>query len=315
MYYKRGNLKGGVVVIVTFACFILWLHFSQARRLAKTKIRSAARLASMRAYMSKNKLKKNDIGHKGSEKSIRNIRGAVRLFGDDFLAAGATCTRAGPGTFPRCPPGYWCLGTDGSRVCARRENLGGSCSDDPFRCGPELKCVNGVCEDDLFLLGMYLEYGKPCGMNAYQRCKPGLWCIEGACRKLVPCGGECDDVRFVCRSGLECMNIAHKTVKVCRPAKGVTPETVLFGGQTCTPGGTRCKIGLMCTVKDGESTGTCMKPARLGQPCGGDLGLCEADRTCRNNVCIQVMLAGQYCDPSMSLICDDGLTCTANECV
>lgn len=323
-------MKGGTAAlffVVIATVFILCVHLSLARRIVRAKLWRPPR----HNYNHNENDNVRDTRMRESQGGIdididpRELlpQPAVRLFDDDFLPAGASCTRVGPGEFPRCAPAYWCLGRAGARKCAKRVQLGGDCSDDPDRCGAQLTCskVTRKCVDDLYMPGMYLPYGAACGMNTYQRCQPGLWCIAAICRRLVPCGGECDGVRFLCRPGLECMNIARKRIRYCRPVRGAKYPRVLFGGQSCTPPGTNinintpnCKVGLVCVVRDGK--GTCRKPQRIGDPCGGTLSDCEKGRFCgAGGRCIQKMQKGERCNASEFLICSIGLTCTsANTC-
>lgn len=244
--------------------------------------------------------------------SKKKLRHVTRMFEDDFLTEGANCTKQGDYGYPRCRPGTWCLGNPGK--CAYRADLGGDCSDDPFRCGDELRCEDGKCVDVLLMLGMYVDYGERCGVNAYQRCFPGFWCVAGACRRLIRCGGRCDNVRRVCRPGLACHYLYSMDLRICRPVQG--SESIRFAGESCIVGGDKCITGLVCAVRNG--VGTCLRPERIGEECGGEQSDCESGRECQNVYdtmrCVQMMTAGQHCDADKYLLCSSGLTCTDKKC-
>ncbi len=236
---------------------------------------------------------------------------SVRAWEDDFLQENKPCQRRGDYGYPRCAPGLWCVG-NGNLTCQKRAKPNGSCADDPNRCGAQLKCENGICVPHLlpFSSALYIQRDQPCSTNSYQRCRPGLWCVAGACRKLVPCGGRCDNVRLRCRLGLACHHIAGKKFRFCRPVAG--EKAVKHRGENCETGGVPCKRGFKCVVRAG--VGTCRRPCRIGQPCGDKESDCEKGRECKSingqRKCVQIMQRGETCGDDYSLYCDTGLTCS-----
>lgn len=126
------------------------------------------------------------VAHAGTDSALR---AAVRFFVGDFLPSGGACTRGGPYHYPKCGLGLWCIGKTSPRR-ERRVKVGGKCGSEDQLC--ELRsCCQGVkCRAIARMPQNYLPKFAACALGGLH-CFPGLWCIVGRCRRLVPCGGVC----------------------------------------------------------------------------------------------------------------------------
>lgn len=243
-----------------------------------------------------------------------------RIFVDDFLREGSECKRGGPFDYPRCQPGTWCIGNDLPR-CTRHRKAGETCTGPYEVCNRRTICGSaGICESLPTLDTHYVPLNGACeisdkGKSVARRCLPGIWCILGHCRKLVPCGDSCDLDWQVCRPGLRCNAIFRSRKRICTRASG--SEEVLQEGDRCIVDGiTRCKIGLVC-ASQGDLR-TCANPRRIGMSCEPEAGMCEVGRVCarsrdpeKGHICSVLRHDGESCEDKY-FTCKKGLKCKLN---
>ncbi len=225
----------------------------------------------------------------------------ARIYDEDFLPLNSACTRGGPFDYPKCEPGLWCLGNN-RPLCKRRSKTGEECGSEYKVCGRKDTCnsANRCVPNPSFDLH-YRKLDEDCGPDIVKRCKPGLWCIVGKCRKKVRCGEACGLETQVCRPGLECRTIHPTKKKICARILG-KHEAVLQEGEKCKRRkGPRCRTGLRCCRQNRqEMERRCRVPKRLGEPCIPRLGQCEFGRRCMGQPpnlarCVQPQRLGERC--------------------
>lgn len=233
-----------------------------------------------------------------------------------FLPENATCIRGGNFDYPKCSPGLWCLGLSPSR-CKRRSDLYGPCGTEYQECGQLLMCRKNMCLERPYQHELYLEDGYECSEFSHKKCLPGLWCVNGKCARLSPCGEACDPPRVRCRPGLKCEYLPSSAFKVCVRDTSLERVPVLQKGDFCSfkAGAIKCRGGTRC-VSDANGA-TCQKTRHVGEECSVSQQ-CEIDRICATvrgrKVCIVERDYGDSCDPDHLAICTEGLECFSGEC-
>lgn len=234
----------------------------------------------------------------------------------NFLSADAICTRGGNFDYPKCAPGFWCVGSSPSR-CKRKSHLYGPCGTEYQECGQLLMCRDNKCIRRPFQKEMYLESGQECSEFSHKKCLPGRWCVNGICARLSPCGATCDPPKVLCRPGLRCTVTRSSTTKVCVRDSRRKRVPMLQEGDTCSfnPGVAKCRGGTRCVQEAG--TMTCQTTRHVGEKCAVSQQ-CELDRTCATvrgkMVCVVERDYGDSCDPDHLAICSKGLVCFSGEC-
>jgi hypothetical protein len=124
-----------------------------------------------------------------------------------------------------------------------------------------LQCPSGqFCDDDLGRCRDLIAQGEAC---------PGFGCVRGlncngnpgTCEPLPGEGSPCE---FTCAAGLEC----DASREVCVTAPSEVGDPCIDSFAPCGRGN-----GLQCRNSDK----TCVGPAALGAPCGGDSGISRCD--------------------------------------
>ncbi len=226
------------------------------------------------------------------------------------IAAGGDCSWD-----EECIEGY-CSTTDGMcpGTCATRAALGGACTTDQ-NCSANLDCVDGACversgagelcegEDNIACSGIDLTcvgsegampgtcrswaqifdggVGDPCAVPD-DLCDEGLSCVFSGvaggmatftCAAGVAAGATCaQGFPDPCPDDQFCMMGGAPGMGVC--------TALPTSGQPCPTGA--CAPGLRCATPSG-GTGTCVTPARLGQPCVADAACLSS--SCQDGVC------------------------------
>lgn len=235
-----------------------------------------------------------------------------RIFTDDFMPIGSACTRGGPFDYPKCAPGMWCIGKK-SPKCTKLRTPGQSCGTEYEKCSRGAFCNKSkVCESAPAMDTHYIKKDGNCVDGKTPKCFPGLWCIVGKCRKLVPCGKQCGEDWQRCRPGLKCRTIYPSKAKVCTRYFGSL--TVLQEGEECGKNMTsKCITGLRCT-RISPTKQECTTPKRLGQSCRNDSSMCEYERVCvktkysNGTICVERKDEGESCDKKIS-VCKNGFRC------
>ncbi len=85
----------------------------------------------------------------GFLRPLRSARTTVlvvssHLTTEDFHQPDEECARGGNFDYPRCSPGYWCIGSNPPR-CKKRSKLGGPCGTEYQVCGELMDCVDSKC--------------------------------------------------------------------------------------------------------------------------------------------------------------------------
>lgn len=246
----------------------------------------------------------------------------VRIFEDDFISEGSLCTRGGPFDYPKCAPGTWCIGKQILK-CTKLRKPGQSCGNEFEKCSRGSFCNDAnLCEKAPAMDTHYVKLEGDCVESKPPNCKPGLWCILGKCRKLVPCGKPCGEEWQRCRPGLTCRTIYPTKQKVCTRYFGFLE--VLQEGERCAKDAARkCNTGLRC-VKVSPGKHECAIPKRLGEPCQRGSGMCEFGRVCTETkyskvqICVEPKDIGEHCDERYAL-CKKNMRCekigTISRCV
>lgn len=236
-----------------------------------------------------------------------------RLFLDDFVSLGSNCTRGGPFDYPKCVPGTWCVGKAQPR-CVKLLKPGTKCGGEYDKCAVGCFCnANKVCEKPPALDSHYTKEGGDCSDKSASRCFPGLWCILGNCRKLIPCGKSCAEPWQVCRKGLKCRTIYPSLIRVCVTYPGISEERGQEDDFCDRPSDSKCRIGLVCTLMPSKRR-LCKIPTRLGEACKPGTGICESGRVCfspndsKTPYCADPRSKGERCDKKIR-ICIRGLKC------
>lgn len=229
----------------------------------------------------------------------------------------------------------YCIISEASRVAAVDD---GRLTIDPENvadCYAPLRAAVAACDAATFAR-FGVESSATCGAMTSGAVEPG-----GACYAAYECrveGSHC--ARTYCQGFWECE--MHETCYASRCTAACAGDGDCTGTQVCDaiydacvdPGG-----GDGDTIIVGE-IGTCVSPARPGQPCGAEAGSgpgfcdsasycdelkCRAYRTagescdgysnpCRsdlycNGECVARLKKGESCDLSSWIPCDDGLVC------
>lgn len=245
---------------------------------------------------------------------VAKLHHSERLFEDDFLKEGSSCTRGGPFDYPKCEPGTWCVGNTNLK-CVRRKMPGESCTGEYEECVTGSTCnIIGYCELVFTMMSHYIAENGTCTEGQLPRCFPGFWCIENVCRRLQPCGKPCDESFQICREGLTCKTVQATGKKICTRDFGVKEVAQISdpcGGDNDPP----CAIGLRCATQD-DGTKQCARPKRLGQTCTPGRDECETGRVCTSlpkadtdSFCADIKGVDESCADGTA-VCATGLTCT-----
>lgn len=119
--------------------------------------------------------------------------------------------------------------------------------------------------------------------------------------------GDCEDDGIFCNGRLACMDgrCVAAEIPTCDDGVRCTRDTCLAATDACqsTPDDSACPDGTVCYVGAGC---TAAPPCEFDTDCLGDGVYCNGDEVC---------VAGMCMSPSGGRGCDDGNSCTVDECV
>ena len=221
-------------------------------------------------------------------------------------------------------------------ICQNLASIGGTCTPNILAGALSIGCADDlVCYEDPAgaLMGAqgictsFVGITKSCNANGNVLCSGDLSCKEGICQNLAPIGSNCTpnilagELSIGCADGLVCYEDPTGALMgaqgTCTSFVGITKSCNANGNVLCS-GDLTCKKGVcqnLAPIGGSCTTGILSGALSVGcadglvcyqEPLGAVMGA--------PGVCTSIVLVGEYCNASNSIVCGSGLSCIATAC-